>query len=775
MTEARLSVENLANLNITIYGFHDDEGYTTGGLVSPGMTRIARKLVNELINKVADYFFSFNALLEDFLGYRLYFSEFLLRSLVEEKNFGILPKGVLLIPGRFKDSSNFVLSLEYERGLIDPYQGIKQMDELCDYTHQIMEAMLRPEISIEKRNVILEKFSRRNAKKLYGIFLDKEWERKYSGKDNDKTFDQMSTETEIILTGLLRPDYGVFPPGIEVIEYSLKEIIPAQRKKDYMYLEEMPTIASVKSIIQKLFPFATNLFKPLKESTGNFIEIMVLDVFSQYFLEIIDSFDKPRPPFFLNSLLAEETAVFTDAFNSFHRQLEEYMKSGKKQTLQKHGEDIWQAVVNSGVGVQQSLLRKIYDAFLEHVKIERGNETEEILPTWELKKHLNFTEIGKRTIKHLEKRALSYLAMSCEHDLIESYINSFEKEILSRQDDPVKIISHPYLQKFRGFVENEIKKKYIQKAITEKLNETVIEDQFQKDLLAYSKKFLGNITLTLDDLITFTSTFMERRVTDPIGKERFSKIHEIVKTYSGEIKFLLDYVVRHSILNPFLKHSKQVLSEPGFEDHFIQLLIEFLESRLIMPLHWKVLVEEWLTKFEIKAEGKTWSMHDQIMEFQKYLQQLKQNEMQPERFLKHLNDHVFKKYQEDQAEVEIALIRLFRELFRQSMEISQMIPEFLLNNFTDFVKNNQVKISSKIPKEFLFEKEMEFKDFIEKLEILSFPQLSCYPRLIILQNKKIPELQYKLSFEYSGEQMERTRITASSNYELIKSKIRFKY
>ncbi len=98
-------------------------------------------------------------MLRDYAGCELYSIEFALESLdPTASQLKILPKGMLFVPGEFKDCNTLLLMLSNEMSLLDNENAKNSVDNLGQLFFEVEEAANRDELSKDQRKTFLNKF-----------------------------------------------------------------------------------------------------------------------------------------------------------------------------------------------------------------------------------------------------------------------------------------------------------------------------------------------------------------------------------------------------------------------------------------------------------------------------------------------------------------------------------------------------------------------------------------------------------------------------------------
>ncbi|NVM02354.1 MAG: hypothetical protein HWN67_08455 [Candidatus Helarchaeota archaeon] len=750
--------DELSRIYATIFSYIDENGAPYGGIVSPG--RVHSVKVKELINNTATYLSAFNSFMEDYAGSTLFSAEFLLEYVGKEDK--LLPKGILLITGSRKTRSDFILAFEYETGLIDVYKAKNELNTVCENIYQIEEEINRPQIDNKARTQILERYSSRSAQKMFGIFIEKKWQRTYKEGDRKKSqnLDQVDVDADNVISGNQDTNYITLPPEINLKNIKLSRLKEkSEDKASIQYLKHALSPITAKRITQNTFSFSREAFLPLNELSGNMTQSRFLSFFLDYFIDMIGRYEAKKRFDFLIPVLREEVEVYRDALKSFQASAEEYFKSGIKTEFNEHVDKFKNWVLEKSLGQQKSLLIKIFEEFIGPVREELGNKE---IAAWEFKPELNFfIEYANHSISNLIRGLPIFLSKNCEVELLRSYIRKFKEEVLKDQEETIKAIADTYLNKFESYASNEIYKKHLEE-VEVKFDQDKIEEQLPKELMIYMENFVEEQNLTLADLIDFSGNFILPRVDSEDNKKLFSKTFNNLKSYPREVLFLTEYLLRYSVFNTFLFENEEKVSENP--DSFSEEYLNFLDRRLTaMKLNWNDLLLNWIDDFRQENIDKEKLLFEQVNNFINFIKSQGQKQLEPKIFLQNLEIST----EMETDEIQKALLKLFSEIFQQSVELRNTFPSFLNNNFKNFLQNKNLKVETIEPKKILLNETESFQEFQENFQVKAYSKFIVKPILLILQNKKIPELQYQMKFGYYGEKKDKIRVNVGSNFSMI--------
>jgi hypothetical protein len=257
--------------------------------------------------------------------------------------------------------------------------------------------------------------------------------------------------------------------------------------------------------------------------------------------------------------------------------------------------------------------------------------------------------------------------------------------------------------------------------------ESVLKIEFKKIVNENIKSFFRSVKLNISDLIAFAEVQMEK---NPKEIESHLKKFEL---YSGELKYLLSYILRYSTINRFLKEEPDVeIRDPvTFTNRFHR----FLEKRVGgINLIWKSYVLEWIKdyakKFFIVEEKRDWKLDETLFEFIKYLEERESKEQEPETFFKFLDKYI--QNVTDPIEKE-NLVDFYKHY------------DYCIGIRTEFPKYVQSKVEKEInlfitdqerlkPIEYFSTDEKDtFKNFVKEKELKYFSKLIARPVSLILK------------------------------------------
>ena len=224
-------------------------------------------------------------MLRDYAGCELYSIEFALESLdPAASQLKILPKGILFVPGEFKDCNTLLLMLSNEMSLLDNENAKNSVDNLGQLFFEVEEAANRDELSKDQRKTFLNKFARQFALKLQGDYTNGKWNRKLVGL---KSEDSMDIESQSYLTlnmkCVIRADKAheiePFDPRFSPVNLRWSQ----EDLWEFMKHQILPSAALV--IAENTMKMTANLLQIANTGTIDDVQQQILVIFLNAYLE----------------------------------------------------------------------------------------------------------------------------------------------------------------------------------------------------------------------------------------------------------------------------------------------------------------------------------------------------------------------------------------------------------------------------------------------------------------------------------------------------------
>jgi hypothetical protein len=707
-----------------IFGYSSPTDLIVGDVVGPG--KLTKKKVNELSQEVIKYLRMYNAILRDFAGSEVFAIEFELYNFDEKDAMtNIYPKSMLLVPGRFKDCESLLLALKPETGYLDPHKSRAAVNEICKLFYEIEEFTTHPELNSDRKVQVFEKFATRFSKKLYGELIEDKWNKKLIGLSVS-----LPTEKELLTTyASIRSDVD-FLWDKRPIEIVFSNQIFEQLKSPYSgkamidHLKYAISEPSANFVVEKTLTLGTNLLK--LANTGTIDELQV-DIISYIIAKIKEQLIMIREVCSGEELISRMMLLLNDLednVKSFLNASNNFLTTGEigdiSELLTK-----FNRFIMDNAGENEEVFLKLCQLAINSIRSSiHGGET---LRSIELTSVINyFTEIVRNSFKIIRESFPRYLSNRRLKSMVYTFIRNLQNKFDNEQK-PSKILGQNLLNKFERHLNSQIEINPIVLMKTGKYNEDSIKREFKKLINDNIKSFFGDIRLNISDLITFAEVQMEK---DPKIIESHIKKFE---QYSGELKYLLSYILRFSTINRFLKEEPDMeIKDPvTFTNRFHR----FLEKRLGgINLTWKSYILEWIKDYAKKffniEEKRDWQLNETFFDFIKYLEERESIEQEPETFSKFLDKYIQTIAEQNERE---NLIDFYKH-YEYCIDIKTEFPKYVKNKVEKEISLFIPKQETKIPIDYLTSSEGDtFKDFITEKELKYFSKLIARPASLILK------------------------------------------
>ncbi|MFX0076190.1 MAG: hypothetical protein ACFE96_12160, partial [Candidatus Hermodarchaeota archaeon] len=343
-----------------------------------------------------------------------------------------------------------------------------------------------------------------------------------------------------------------------------------------------------------------------------------------------------------------------------------------------------------------------------------------------------FTEIISNSFKIIRESFPRYLSNRRLRMLVNNFITDLNNKFKNEQK-PSKILGQNILDKFKLHLISQIEINTYVLLRTGEYKEDLLNKEFKKIVNGTIKPFFGEVKLNISDLIAFAEVQMEK---DPKVIKTHTKKFE---SFSGELRYLLSYILRYSTINRFLKEEPDIeIQDPvTFTNRFHR----FLERRIGgINLNWKSYILEWIKDYAKKffnvEEKRDWQLDETLFEFIKYLEERESDEQKPETFFRFLDNYI--QNVTDQIERE-NLIDFYKH-YEYCIDIKTEFPRYVQNKVeTEFNLFNP-ELEKLHPLDYLkIDGEETFQNFIKEKELKYFSKLIARPISLILEQNLTTE------------------------------------
>ncbi len=708
-----------------IFGYSSPNDIIVGNVLGPGKLTIER--LNNLSEDVIRFLRMYNAMLRDYTGSEVFSIEFELSNLDEkDTSISIYPKSMILIPGNFKDCEGLLLALKPETGYLDTHKSKDSVDKVCELFYEVEEFAEHPDLSKTNKVSILNKFAKRFSKKLFADLIEDKWNKKLIGLNYS-----LPTEEKMLKAyGAIKSDvkYLWSRRPIEIIfsNHDFKSIntqFEGSTKIEHLkYLISKPSSIF---IVDKTLKLGTDLLK--LANTGTIDEIQEkLMLFLIKYIEI--GLTRINEKVSVNEVIRYIKGYLEDLskyFDDIEKISNEFIVTGEvdelKNLIEKYIVFFKNKLINSN---------EIYEEISELIaySLNLSIDTKKKLRANDLNSAFNyFFEINKVSLNLLNEALPKYFTRRRLTTLTENFLTIIRKKFNFEQK-PSKVLGNKILEKFEDFLLNQIEINPILTSETRNFNEELITKEFKKMVISSLNQFFENIELTISDLISFAEIQMEKDA-DTI-KDHLKKF----TTFSTELNFLLNYVLRYSTINRFLKDEPEnEIVDPLM---FINKFHRFLEKRFGgINLEWKQYILDWFMDYSkqfFKIEQKmTWNLTENISSLIKYLEEREALEVKSENFCNFLDKYIAKVNDEGKKEV---LLDFYKK-YEYSIDIKYEFPKYVQNIIEEEIALFNETNEDLFPIDFIrISQQNHFYNFIREYELKYFSKLIPKPVSLILRH-----------------------------------------
>ncbi len=708
-----------------IFGYSSPNDLVTGDVIGPG--RLTRKKVNELSREVIQFLTMYNAILRDYAGAEVFSIEFDLFNLDEKSaKTNIYPKSMIFVPGKFKECESLLLALKPETRYLDVHKSRSSINNISKLFYEVEEFADRPEFTKINRQLLYDKFASRFSKKLFGELIEDKWNKKLIGLSTS-----LPTEKEMLnpyakIISNVEILWNKRPIEITLVDSKFEKIkTPFEGQQAIEHLKYSISEPSANFIIDKTLNLGTSLMNLANIGTLDEFQDEIVNYLVNLIREEIDSFTEPHTGEWLVAKCNKILVTLERYLNKFLEYSNIFLTSGEMGDLTDLLKKFKQFFLNKGKLENENfeVICNIAIKFIKQTVIQK-----EKLRVVELSSALNyFSEINKKSLdlirvslpNYLSRRRLKTLTI----ELIENLKQGFNKE-----QKPAKILGIKLIEKFQEYLLNQIEIESITSRKNIHFNEKNFIDQFNRLVINNVESFFDNISLKIEDLVSFAEVQMESDTTS-------IRVHiEKFKRFSNELNYLLSYILRHSTINRYIKDESdnEIIDPVSFANKFHR----FLEKRIGgINLEWKSYVLQWIvdyTKRFLKIENKKdWALTEIYYNFLEYLENRERNEQKHEKFLEFLDSYIAKVANIEERN---NLLEFYKQ-YEFSIGINEEFPKYVKNKVKDELKLKSLQIEELIPIEFFkFVGEETFYSYIKNIDLKYFSKLIPRPLSLILKH-----------------------------------------
>jgi hypothetical protein len=713
-----------------IFGYSSPKDIIVGNVLGPGKLTSVR--VNELSQEVIRFLRMYNAILRDYTGSELFYAEFELFNFDEkDARINIYPKSMLLIPGNYKDCESLLLALKPDTGYLDIHKSKESIDDISKLFFEVEEFTDHPELDREGKSKLLKSFAERFSKKLYGELIEDKWNKKLIGisislptdEEMLKTYGSIKNDVEIFWNktpfelNFFNPEYEKFRTpfdgqmAIEHLKYLISEPSANTLVENTLILgKNLMKLANTGTIDESQDRILLDLIKKIREELGAYQENCSIEWIGSYFEDFFNRMEKK-----LNQ--------FLDVSNEFlvcgeKGDITELLKKYDKFIEKKYDQD-------------NCNYRDLFE--LASFSINQSIRKEEDLIAIELNSAVNyFAEIFKNNFSLMRKNLPRFLYRRELIFLVDLLIRNLN-ERFDKEQKPAKALGQNLISKFESVLLNKIKFNSITLIKDHHFDLNLIIKEFKKIVIEALSSFIKEVKLSISDLVAFAEVQMENN--SGLIKKHLNNFEK----FSSELRFLVNYILRYSTINRFLKEENDIeITDPVT---FANKFYRFLEKRMGgIDLIWKSYVLEWIKDYAKRffkiEEKRDWRLNETYTDFVEYIEKRETFEQNEKQFLVFLDKYIAKVL--DESEKNILLD--FYKKFEFCIDIKLEFPKYVqkrIETEVNLLKLNQ----SEVPPITLLnisEEDTLYK-YIKENEVKYFSKLIPRPKSLILKHNLTDE------------------------------------
>lgn len=714
-----------------IFGYSSPNNIIVGDVIGPG--KLTKEKVSELSQEVIKFIRMYNAILRDYAGSELFSIEFSLDNLNEifkmkdaHPDVEILPKSMILIPGKYKDCESLLLALKPETGYLDTHKSSESINNISELFYEVEEFTDRPELGINGKEKVFKKFAQRFSKKLYGELIEDKWNKKLIGLNVS-----LPTEKEMLNT------YATIKSHVDTIWYKKPyEIIlfnpefqkvktPFEGQIAIDHLKYVISEPSANFIIENTLKLGTNLINLANTGTIDESQDSIISYIIYRLKEKIESITDVWDAAEFLSRLEDFLNNLKNYVNSFLKYSQDFLVSGEMGNLSYLLEKYEKLIIEKGK-IEKVKYEELYQIAINF--INQSIIQEEDLRAIELSSLINYlSELIKNSFNIIKRSFPKYLFRRRLKTLIIEFINALNEKF-EKEQEPSRGLGKRFIEKFKHFLLNQIEINSLMFSKDVKYEEENIIKEFKSIIYGNIDSFFDDITLDISDLVSFAEIEM-------MEDSNFIKTHiESFKKFSGELNFLLSYILRYSTINRYLKDGlEKDISDPV---KFAEKFHRFLEKRIGgINLTWKSYILEWIDDFKNKylrlEQEKKWTLKEIYDVFMEYFEQRKESEQKTEKFLEFLDKYIAK----IPNEAEKKYLMDFFQKYEICIDIKTEFPKYMKNKIKQELDLIDLQFEKLIPINFFSIDEQDtFYNYIKEIELKYFSKLIPRPISLILEH-----------------------------------------
>jgi len=720
----RESIENLLTL---IFGYSSpDRDIRVGEIIGPG--KLTKEKVKTLVIDLINFLGQYNSMLRDYAGSEIYFIEFELFNFDEkDAKYKLYPRSMIFVGSNYKDCESLMLALKPEMRSLKIHDSRESLNNISQLFFEVEEFVKRPDLNKMQKESVLEKFANHFALKLQGDLLEGKWAKKLVGlKASTPTEEELlNTYSEIKADNIIK--WGVSPPEIwpdnpkySKIPLNFNESIKNEHSKYFI------SDQSAYFIILNTLKLGANLLKIANTGTIDEIREKIVSYLNEEIISNVESIQDVKDIQWVSDQINKILESRLNSYNKYFDYAISFKKTGEigdlDEIVAKYREFISKKAAIAGENFDKlnNLIEFSLKVLLTEVeKIHSG----EVLSIFNY-----FNELFKETLNTLKSSLPRYFFGYRLKMLLKSFVHNL-RNLIEKEQKPAKVLGNKFIDKLNEFINNSIENRLIVGEKMTKYDDNYVVNVFRELVASNINTFFEQLDLNISDLISFAEVMMDR---DPT---KIKSHLDRFKVFSQEIRFLLNFFLRYSSINRFLKtSSEEEINDPvSFGNNFYK----FLQKRIGgINLKWGNYCLNWI-KLYVKQyfnlfEKREWEVNEIVNELVEFLENAEVLDQEPSTFKFVLDKYIGSVSEQEEHE---CLLDFFKQ-YHLSLEIRKEFPKYIKNLIVNQLKALDSKQELQAPINFinLGEPQESLYEFLERTELKYFSKLIARPINVALKH-----------------------------------------
>lgn len=778
MMSTLTTIEELQKQLTLILGFSGNENLDVGEII--GVGKLTKEKTHELVLRLLEYLNAYNAMLRDYSGTEIYSIEFELKNFLPKRNqLKLLPESMILIPREHKETNTIILALTYTTSLLDMDKSQNSIKHISKQFFEILEMVNRPELNQHEKVAVLTKFAKRFARKVQGELLEQDWNKKLIGLRSTSVDDEKNLEPFGEVQSKYKIKWNHTDRDINTdspIYRSLQFTMPDEERLNH--LKWQISGPSGYYIAQKTIDLGAKLLKIANTGSINEVQVGIVKTIIE---ELEIRLHKTSHISSNEEILIEikrHLREIKDIFIEFYQSMDKFLRSGYNNTLNNILQKINALFSNTDPIKKKCIaeILKIQASIIQECNFKNDDQIRlvEIAPCVNY-----FNQMMEASFNLLEPNVERFLSYTHLLRLFYRYINNLYSEF-NLEQTPAKSLGERYISKFAEHLIIQVHERIINNPFFVRYDRPLLNEEFKNLVQIAVENYIDEIPIHPEDLIRFTEVML--------NKHQDKVKHHLVnlKKASGQLEYLLSYILRFNTLNRFIK---EIDEEKGVSSQDISYkYFQFLRKRIgALDIEWKHYLLELISQYQqnIRTDPQSgnWSKFTHISNLVEYLRQSIQENIEPDRFMNILDSYIAKI--EDPSEKEIML--LVFEQYEYSLGIIEEFPAYVKQKLLKILAQLSYAMDSLLANQYLnpnsgfhlpeelniesIHTKLDFFNFVYEYELKYFSKLIARPVCLKLVNRDQTEYEHPLIYSMDFKFWENFyKVSMSNNWFQIRSK-----